>query len=281
MWYSKSKGKIMRYLKKTTLIISMLMVSGCATFPTGPSVNVMPSQGKNFDVFLTEDAKCRQWAEQHGGSAQDSYPTIEDYGREAQRRYDNAYVQCMYSYGNQVPGHEQAATAAPNPAVAAPPPPPATPPVATTPPQSATPPVVVAQMGDVPPDAVAPPDNTPPPPPPETAPAPGQYASPPPVYIDQAPQFIYSPQLGMYVAVGVPYDIVYTGNEYFYWYGGRWYHGPYYNGPWAFATRAYYPPALLRFRIGYIRQYRNYEYRQWQRHGRNYRGRFHRPAFRR
>ena len=24
--------------------------------------------------------------------------------REAQRRYDNAYVQCMYSYGNQVPG---------------------------------------------------------------------------------------------------------------------------------------------------------------------------------
>jgi hypothetical protein len=26
------------------------------------------------------------------------------YGYEAQRRYDNAYVQCMYSHGNQVPG---------------------------------------------------------------------------------------------------------------------------------------------------------------------------------
>ena len=25
------------------------------------------------------------------------------YGGEAQRRYDNAYVQCMYSYGNQAP----------------------------------------------------------------------------------------------------------------------------------------------------------------------------------
>jgi len=271
----------MRYLKKTTLILSMLLVSGCATLPTGPSVNVAPGTGKSFDLFLTEDAKCRQWAEQQGGSAQESYPTIEDYGREAQRRYDNAYIQCMYSYGNQVPGHQQVATAAPHPAVAAPPPPPVTLPVATSPPPSATPPVVVAQMGDVPPDAIAPPDNTPPPPPPETAPAPGQYASPPPVFIDQAPQFIYSPQLGMYVAIGVPYDIVYTGNEYFYWYGGRWFHGPYYNGPWAFATRAYYPPALLRFRIGSIRQYRNSEYRRWQRHGRLYRGRFHRPELRR
>ncbi len=26
------------------------------------------------------------------------------YGREAQRRYDNSYVQCMYASGNQVPG---------------------------------------------------------------------------------------------------------------------------------------------------------------------------------
>ena len=26
------------------------------------------------------------------------------YGYEAQRRYDNTYVQCMYSKGNQVPG---------------------------------------------------------------------------------------------------------------------------------------------------------------------------------
>ena len=39
-----------------------------------------------------------------------------------QRRYDTAYVQCMYARGNQVPG----ATAAPNPGAA--PPPPGTPP---------------------------------------------------------------------------------------------------------------------------------------------------------
>jgi len=270
----------MRSMKRVTPLLLMLLLSACVTLPTGPSVTVMPASGKNFDVFRSEDAKCRQWAEQQSDSAQDSYNTLEDYGREAQRRYDNAYVQCMYSHGNQVPGYQQKTAAAPQ-QVAVAPPPPASLPVVTTPPPSATPPVIAEQEGDVPPDAVAPPENTPPPLPPEVAPAPGQYAPPPPVVFGHAPQFIYSEQLGMYVAVGVPYDLIYTGSEYFYWYGGRWYHGPYYNGPWAFATRAYYPPTLLRYRIGSIRHYRDYEYRQWQRHGRNYRGRFHRPEFRR
>jgi hypothetical protein len=238
----------------------------------------MPPQGKPFETFRAEDATCRQWAEQQvGKSTQETYNsnvatgavagtavgaglgaaigsasghagagaaigaatgllvgTAEGsrsgqvYGREAQRRYDNAYVQCMYTYGNLVPGYR--------PRVAA-----------------ATPP---------------------PPPPPDMAPA------PPEVYIDQAPQFIYSPDLNMYVAVGVPYDLIYTGNEYFYFYGGRWYHGPYYNGPWVFAPRRIYPPILLRFRIGEIRHFRDAEFRRYEHNREHYDGRFHRPAFR-
>jgi len=31
----------------------------------------------------------------------------EAYSKEAQQRYDNAYVQCMYSYGNKVPGYKR------------------------------------------------------------------------------------------------------------------------------------------------------------------------------
>lgn len=63
------------------------------------------------------------------------------YGVEAQRRYDNAYVQCMYSHGNQVPGavrtyRRRAVTPpppppdyyAPAPNADYPPPPPGTPP---------------------------------------------------------------------------------------------------------------------------------------------------------
>ena len=43
------------------------------------------------------------------------------YGMEAQRRYDNTYVQCMYSKGNQIPGTVRRVR---RPRTAAPPPPP-------------------------------------------------------------------------------------------------------------------------------------------------------------
>jgi hypothetical protein len=143
-------------LKKTGKFVAMAMLflGGCATMPTGPSVNVLPAPGKPFDQFMAEDAVCRQWAErQVGMNAQDTanqntvtgaavgtvigagagallgaatgHPAAgaaigagsgllvgtasgassgEVYGSEAQRRYDNTYVQCMYSKGNQVPG---------------------------------------------------------------------------------------------------------------------------------------------------------------------------------
>jgi outer membrane lipoprotein SlyB len=291
-------------MKKLTPFLLLLLLNGCATLPKGPSVKVLPAQGKSFDTFRAEDATCRQWAEQQGGmSTQQTYEknvatgaivgtaigtglgaavgsasghagagaiiggasgllvgtaagsdSGRVYGREAQLRYDNAYVQCMYSYGNQVPGSRPRVVAAPPRPVAVAPPPP--------------PPDVMAQA------------DVPPPPPPEEPPAPGQYPLPPEVYVDMAPQFIYSPALNLYVAVGVPYDLVYTGVDYFYFYGGRWYRGPYYNGPWALATRRHYPPVLLRYRIDHIRHYRDAEFRRYERDRVRYDGRFHRPDFR-
>ena len=130
----------------------MIVVAGCATMPQGPSVMVVPAQGKPFPTFREEDANCRKWAEQSVGI---SPAEIRDQntasgagvgalagaaagallgsasghmgagaaigagtgllmgsavgsdagrvsGREAQRRYDIAYSQCMVSYGNQV-----------------------------------------------------------------------------------------------------------------------------------------------------------------------------------
>ncbi len=265
---------MMTFKQSILIFFSVLIVGGCATLPTGPSVTVLPAPGKSFDTFRTEDATCRQWAKQQlGMSPQQTYEKNvatgaaagtaigaglgavvgsasgqagegavigavsgllvgasagsnagQVYGREAQRRYDNAYVQCMYSYGNQVPGYgPQAAAAPPQPA------------------------------------AVAPPSE---------------------IYPDEAPQFIYSPELDMYVAVGIPYDLVYTGSGYFYFYGGRWYRGPYYTGPWVLAPRGYYPPALLRYRIGQIRHYREVEFRRYNYDRAHYRGRFYRPEFR-
>ena len=136
------------------LSLLLLMLVGCATVPKGPSVMVLPPDGKAFDQFMAEDAICRQWAAQQiglspqetankntatgavvgtvigaglgaaigsttgdmgagaaigaasglliGGSAGASSGQV--YGWEAQRRYDIAYMQCMYAKGNQIPG---------------------------------------------------------------------------------------------------------------------------------------------------------------------------------
>lgn len=295
-------GKLRR---RWSLLVLLVVISGCATLPTGPSVNVLPAQGKSFDVFRSEDATCRQWAEQQIGiSAQETYEkntatgavagaavgtglgaaigsasghagagalvgaasgllvgtavgseSGRVYGREAQRRYDNAYVQCMYSYGNQVPGSRSRVVAAPKPHVVA------------------TPSPTVVAREDVPP-------LDPPPPPPDVAPNPGQYAAPPEVYVEESPQFIYSPALNLYVAVGVPYDLVYSGDAYFYFYGGRWYRGAYYNGPWVVATRRHFPAVLLRHRIDRVRYYRDVEFRRFERDRAHFDGRFYRPEFR-
>lgn len=65
--------------------------------------------------------------------------------------------------------------------------------------------------------------------------------TPPDVHLDGAPQFVYSTALNLYVAVGIPYDLVFTGNDYFYYSGGLWYKGPYYNGPWVLADSRSFP----------------------------------------
>lgn len=145
---------MIRHITTMFLFLSLLIVVGCATVPKGPSVMVLPSPGKPFEVFQAEDAICKQWAtSQIGQSPQETvnqntvtgavvgtvigaglgaaigstsgdmgagaaigaasgllFGTLSGadsaryYGSEAQRRYDIAYMQCMYSKGNQIPG---------------------------------------------------------------------------------------------------------------------------------------------------------------------------------
>ena len=104
--------------------------------------------------------------------------------------------------------------------------------------------------------------------------------APPAIAIGEAPQFIFSPALGLYVAVGTPYDLVYTGTDYLYFYGNRWYRSPYYNGPWVIAGPRHFPPVLHRYRIDQIRYYRDFEFRHYNHDRAHFNGRFHRPEFR-
>ncbi len=176
------------------LVLVVVILGGCATIPTGPSVMVFPPPGKSFEQFQGEDAICRQWAEQQIGmspqevanqntatgavvgtavgaglgaaigSASGSVGTGaaigaasglllgtaaganagQAYGWQAQRRYDIAYLQCMYAKGNQVPGRVTSTRRVRR--MAPPPPPP--------------------DLSAVSRDYYAPPRSVPPPPPP-------------------------------------------------------------------------------------------------------------------
>ena len=141
-------------MRVALVVLGVVVLGGCATVPTGPSVMVLPPPEKPFEQFQAEDAGCRQWAgQQVGHSAQETVNqntatgavagTLigaglgaaigaasgnaglgaaigagsgllvgsasganagQVYGYEAQRRYDIAYMQCMYARGNQIPG---------------------------------------------------------------------------------------------------------------------------------------------------------------------------------
>ena len=155
-----------------SLLVVVTLFTGCASIPNGPSVMVLPGEGKSFEQFRIDDATCRQFAfEQVGGAsgqqaAQNSAVTSAVVGTiigaaagaaigsasgdmgagaaigagsglllgsaagtgyasgsyyEAQRRYDNAYMQCMYAMGNQIPGYRRSTT--PRPSNYPPPPP--------------------------------------------------------------------------------------------------------------------------------------------------------------
>ncbi|HXX80092.1 MAG TPA: glycine zipper family protein, partial [Thermodesulfovibrionales bacterium] len=145
---------MMKSRRNIFIVMAVLIISGCATMPTGPSVMVMPPPGKSFEQFQADDAICRQWAAQQIGMAPQEVANQntatgavvgtavgaglgaaigsasgsagvgaaigaasgllvgtasgasagQAYGWRAQRRYDNAYQQCMYAKGNQIPG---------------------------------------------------------------------------------------------------------------------------------------------------------------------------------
>ena len=42
--------------------LALLMLVGCTTLPSGPSVMVLPGSGKTFDQFRADDLDCRQYA---------------------------------------------------------------------------------------------------------------------------------------------------------------------------------------------------------------------------
>lgn len=264
----------MKAMQAAQAALLLAVLAGCATAPTAPSVAVLPTEGKNYETFLGEDATCRRWAQALSADPVQGAPNREaappatapgagpaaalpagaepHYGWDAQMRYDNAYLQCMASYDNQLPAPGLAQPAPPG--LAGRPPVPA--PGATG--------FMVPPAGAVEPFPLI-----------ETAPTPGEFR------LGAAPQFIFSPILGVWVAAGIPYDLLYDGYEYFLLYQGRWYRSLSYTGPWVDVARSGGRPGFLRYRTDEIRQYRDLEQQRFLREGSRYGGRVFRPGERR
>jgi hypothetical protein len=100
----------------------------------------------------------------------------------------------------------------------------------------------------------------------------------PPIVISQPPDFLYPPELGFGVAVGVPYDMFYASGIYYVYRGGGWYSTPSYGGNWTRMMPRQLPPELRRYKIARIHQYRDREYRGFVRDRDHYRGRAFHPG---
>ncbi|MFZ2854427.1 MAG: glycine zipper family protein [Rhodocyclaceae bacterium] len=50
----------------------LLLLAGCVSVPTGPSVMALPGTGKSFEQFRFDEAECRQYALQQAGGAEQS-----------------------------------------------------------------------------------------------------------------------------------------------------------------------------------------------------------------
>ena len=102
-------------------------------------------------------------------------------------------------------------------------------------------------------------------------------APPAPLVLQAPPEFIFPPELGFYVAVGVPHNIVYIDDTYYLFWNNSWFRGPYFNGPWRFVWPRQLPFELRKHKFERIRFYRDEEYRRFQGGHDQYRGRRFKP----
>ena len=68
----------MNWKQGILLLLMVLGLSACATMPIGPSVSVMPSPGKPFEVFMADDNVCREWAQRQIGGTSPSQTANEN-----------------------------------------------------------------------------------------------------------------------------------------------------------------------------------------------------------
>jgi hypothetical protein len=115
--------------------------------------------------------------------------------------------------------------------------------------------------------------GTPPPPPRHV-----MVSSSPLIRFEAAPLFLAPSRLGFYVGVDTPYDIIFSSDFYYLYYGNSWHRAGNYNGPWVEVPYRELPQGIRKHRIEQIRSYRDREYRVYRNDRESYRGRNFRPG---
>lgn len=105
---SAKKRHLQRHLPA---VATLLLLAACASTPSGPDVLALPGSGKSLEQFNGDDVSCRQYALAQLGGKSPGSAASERAGSgaadaswsEQQKRYDFAYVQCMYAKGHRIP----------------------------------------------------------------------------------------------------------------------------------------------------------------------------------
>jgi hypothetical protein len=95
---------------------------------------------------------------------------------------------------------------------------------------------------------------------------------PPPIIMEAPPAMIYLGMPGIYVMVGVPYDIFFISARYYYFHGGNWFWAPGYGGPWVHVVYKSLPPGLRKYKIEKLREFRVQEYKVYKAQGPKFKG---------
>lgn len=95
---------------------------------------------------------------------------------------------------------------------------------------------------------------------------------PPPVVVHESPTMVYLAEPGVFVAVGVPYDIYFVSGRYYYFHGDHWFWATGYGGPWVHVVHTSLPPGLRKYKVVKLHEYREREYRVYKTQGPAFKG---------
>jgi hypothetical protein len=99
----------------------------------------------------------------------------------------------------------------------------------------------------------------------------------PAIVIESPPEFLLIPSLGLHISIDAPYDLFYLDGFYYQFHNNRWYRSNHYRGPWGYVDRRYLPQRMRKHDYREMLDWRNREYREYNKDRDKHRDRYYRP----